>query len=396
MDASTRPTASTRIAAAWRQWWEARPADEADAPLWPRLVVTALFSAALAVFFTVIGFVSNARTAADWLSLSNWAGWYGRNLVVSLIIGYTIQALFALARRLLGQARVQALAGWQRTLFYAAIPMLGVAIGWPVGVALIVGDLGKLRRMTMPDVFAMIAMTALVVALLYLYFSLRFRQAQAEARASEARLQLLQGQMEPHFLFNTLANVISLIDADAPRARQVLEAFTDYLRASLGSMRASDSTLGAEIELAERFLSLMHARMGERLRFEIVAEPALRDAVLPPLVLQPLVENAVKHGLEPQVDGGSVRVRVERVAGAVPPALRLCVEDDGAGLDAPVRGARPRGAGIALANLRERLHTLYGDAAVLTLAPGAGGRGTLACVVLPHRTARPQAALAQS
>jgi two-component sensor histidine kinase len=389
MNASSLPAASAAIATAWRQWWEFGSPGERRGPLWARLVVTGLFSAALAVVFTVLGFVTSARTAADWLSPLTWATWYGHNLLVSLTIGYVIQGLFALARRTIGHARIRRLVGWQRTLFFGAIPVLGVMIGWPIGVSLIYGNLSLLKRMTVPDLFAMAAMSALISGLILLYFSLRYRQAQAEARASEARLQLLQGQMEPHFLFNTLANVISLIDADAPRARRVLEAFTDYLRASLGSMRASDSTLGAEIELAERFLSLMQARMGERLRFEIVAEPALRDAVVPPLLLQPLVENAVKHGLEPQVDGGTVHVRIERVAGALP-QLRLCVEDDGAGLDAPVRGPRPRGAGIALANLRERLHALYGNAAVFTLAAGAGGRGTLACLVLPHRTTRLQ------
>ena len=94
-------------------------------------------------------------------------------------------------------------------------------------------------------------------------------------RANEAQLRLLQGQMEPHFLFNTLANVMSLIDADAPRAKHMLEALADYLRASLGGLRHDDSTLGAELDLARRYLELMRARMGERLRFEIdVADDA--------------------------------------------------------------------------------------------------------------------------
>src|SRR5262249_30695766 len=157
------------------------------------------------------------------------------------------------------------------------------------------------------------------------------------------------------------ANVISLIDTDAPRARRVLEEFTDYLRASLAGMRHGESTLGAELELAGRFLHVMQARMGERLRVEIDVDPALAAAVLPPLLVQPLVETAVKHGLEPQVDGGTVRIRASRVTtdGAAP-RLRVFVEDDGVGLDAPARRTAPRspgrieGAGVALANLRER------------------------------------------
>ena len=133
-------------------------------------------------------------------------------------------------------------------------------------------------------------------------------------RANEAQLRLLQGQMEPHFLFNTLANVISLIDADAPRAKHMLEALTDYLRASLGGLRHDDSTLAAELDLARRYLELMQTRMGDRLRFEIDVDEALGRAALMPLVLQPLIENAVKHGLEPQVDGGTVRVTATRIA----------------------------------------------------------------------------------
>jgi sensor histidine kinase YesM len=134
----------------------------------------------------------------------------------------------------------------------------------------------------------------------------------------------------------------------------------------------------------------MQTRMGERLRFEFDVAPGLEAAALPPLLLQPLVENAVKHGLEPLVDGGTVRVRIERLAGDRPASLRISVEDDGAGLDAAGQRARPRvpgrtdGAGIALANLHERLRALYGDAAVLRLGPGTSGAGALACLIVPQ------------
>jgi sensor histidine kinase YesM len=263
----------------------------------------------------------------------------------------------------------------------------GTALGIPLGALLLSGDASVLRQQTAAQVAGLVVMSLLMTVVIATWFALRNRQFGAEMRARDAQLQLLQGQMEPHFLFNTLANVISLIDADAPRAKQVLEAFTEYLRASLGGMRTGDSTLGAEIELATRFLGLMQARMGDRLRFEVVADPALRGARLPPLLLQPLVENAVRHGLEPLVEGGKVRVEVERVPGEGSPALRLCVEDDGTGLDGPARAAGRGGAGIALANLRARLHALYGAAASLQLAPGAGGRGTRACVIVPWRAA---------
>ena len=188
-------------------------------------------------------------------------------------------------------------------------------------------------------------------------------------RANEAQLRLLQGQMEPHFLFNTLANVISLIDADAPRAKHMLEALTDYLRASLGGLRHDDSTLAGELDLARRYLQLMQTRMGDRLRFEIEVDDAPAPRRLMPLVLQPLIENAVKHGLEPQVDGGTVRVKAARVAVDGQDSLQVCIEDDGAGLAAAARRPRRRvaggadGNGIALANLRERLQARFGAAA---------------------------------
>jgi sensor histidine kinase YesM len=212
-------------------------------------------------------------------------------------------------------------------------------------------------------------------------------------RANEAQLRLLQGQMEPHFLFNTLANVISLVDADAPRAKHMLEALTDYLRASLGGLRHDDSTLAGELELARRYLQLMQTRMGERLRFEIESDDTLARATLMPLVLQPLIENAVKHGLEPQVDGGTVRVRAVRVTVDGNDCLQVCIEDDGAGLEAAARRPRRRvaggadGNGIALTNLRERLQARFGASARVTLADLEAGTGTRACLVVPWQLA---------
>jgi sensor histidine kinase YesM len=199
--------------------------------------------------------------------------------------------------------------------------------------------------------------------------------------------------MEPHFLFNTLANVICMIDTDAPRAKQMLEALTDYLRASLGGLRHEDSTVAGELDLARRYLQLMQSRMGERLRFEIEVDEALGRAALMPLVLQPLIENAVKHGLEPQVDGGTVRVTAKRVAVDGQDSLQVCVEDDGAGLAAAARRPRRRvaggadGNGIALANLRERLQARFGDTARVTLTELESGVGTRACLVVPWRVA---------
>jgi sensor histidine kinase YesM len=177
----------------------------------------------------------------------------------------------------------------------------------------------------------------------------------------------------------------------------MLEALTDYLRVSLGSLRHADSTLGVELDLATRYLQLMQARMGERLRFEVEADADARAVVLSSLLLQPLVENAVKHGLEPQVDGGTVRVTAHRIRHAGADALQVCVDDDddGAGLAASAARTRrtvaggPDGHGIALDNLRERLRTQFGAAASLELTELPAPGGTRCCLVVPWRGATP-------
>jgi signal transduction histidine kinase len=350
----------------------------------------------------VIGFIGTARTAMDWLDLPTWVLWFGRNYVVAAIISFTIQGLFKLSFRVLGTSWIASLANWRRTLFFSGIPLLGTAIGWPIGMMLVMGRLPLMTVMTSGMVVSLVVVTLLMSLLMHLYFSLRHKEMKSRMRANEAQLRLLQGQMEPHFLFNTLANVISLIDADAPRAKQMLESLTDYLRASLGGLRHDDSTLAVELDLARRYLELMRTRMGERLRFEIETDDALRQAALMPLVLQPLIENAVKHGLEPQVDGGTVRVTTARVDIDGGDFLRICVEDNGAGLAAAARRPRrhvaggPDGHGIALANLRERLQARFGAHARLTLEDMAVGpeTRTLACLVVPWRVAAAAAAAA--
>ena len=387
-----RPRSFAALSTAWRHWLTGT--SPVAPPLWVQVIWTVLFSAGIAFGFTLMGFIAHANTLAMWLEPGRWALWYWQNLVVALTIGFFIQVLYNAAFGLFGYARVNALRGWRRSLLFSGLPLLGTAIGWPLGISLVFGGLRRFDGLTSGNVMSLVVLALLISYGFHTYFSLRTKRVIAEMAANEAQLRLLQGQMEPHFLFNTLANVISLIDADAPRAKHMLEALTDYLRASLGSLRRGDSTLATELDLAERYLQLMQARMGERLRFEIEADEALRQAALMPLVLQPLIENAVKHGLEPQVDGGTVRVTAARVAEDGTDALQVCVEDDGAGLAAAA--ARPRrrvaggadGNGIALANLRERLRSRFGPAARLTLTELDGGRGTRACLVIPWQPVR--------
>lgn len=384
---TTRPLSLAELRSAWRLWLSGTATTAP--PLWVATTWTVALSAVIALGFSLLSFISSADTIAKWLDLRRWAHVYAINFAVGLTIGFVIQGLYRIGFGVLGAARVAALDGWRRTAFFSGIPLLGTAIGWPIGITLVFGDLRLYTGLTSGNLVSLLVLFLMISLGFHTYFSLRAKRIRAELAASEAQLRLLQGQMEPHFLFNTLANVISLIDADAPRARHMLEALTDYLRASLGSMRHGDSTLAAELDLAGRYLQLMQARMGERLRFEIEADDALRNAALMPLVLQPLIENAVKHGLEPQVDGGTVHVKAARLAVGGVDSLQVCVEDDGAGLAAAASRPRRRvaggadGNGIALANLRERLRSRFGPTAQLTLSDRADGQGTRACLVIP-------------
>ena len=203
----------------------------------------------------------------------------------------------------------------------------------------------------------------------------RQQLAVAQRDAAEARLKLLESQLEPHMLFNTLANLRVLIGLDAARAQAMLDQLIAFLRATLGASRTALHPLSSEFARVADYLDLMKVRMGERLMVELSLPTALAAQPVPSLILQPLVENAIKHGLEPHVAGGRLSVDAAAESGQ----LVLRVLDTGAGLAATGDASGTR---FGLQQVRERLRALYGDAATLTLAPAAQG-GTLATVRLP-------------
>jgi LytS/YehU family sensor histidine kinase len=294
------------------------------------------------------------------------------------LIQGTISLLFYAFHRLLGRERLARLGTWQRYLLYWGTPLLGLAIALPIASLLLDGPSSPKsgpRLETTP--MGAVAFGFLVMALFYGFFTIRNRQLRAERQASEARLRLLQAQMEPHFLFNTLANVVGLMESDTPRAKAMLESFTEYLRASLLSLRTPDHALGVELDLIEAYLRVAKVRMEERLRYAIDVPDALRALRVPALSLQPLVENAVLHGLEPSVAGGTIHVTARQEGGK----LVIRVADDGLGLRETPRGARP-GTGTAIANIRERLRERYGSAAALQIA-AVEPHGALATLTLP-------------
>jgi hypothetical protein len=183
-----------------------------------------------------------------------------------------------------------------------------------------------------------------------------------EKAALDARLRLLQAQIEPHFLFNTLANLHSLIGRDDLAARTLLERMNDYLRASLTHSRADRTSLDDECRLLGTYLGIQAQRMGGRLTWEIAVPKALRHLTFPPMLLQPLVENAIRHGLEPKLGSGRLCVSAREENDQ----LALNVSDDGVGL-----AGKSHFVGVGLANVRERLATLFGPAARLELVENA-------------------------
>lgn len=194
---------------------------------------------------------------------------------------------------------------------------------------------------------------------------------------SDLRLGVLQAQIEPHFLFNTLASLRSLIKQDPDRAETTLDALVDHLRATIPKLREQQgglvSTLGQQLDICSSYLALMQVRMGSRLHYEIKALAEYRDLDFPPLMLISLVENAIKHGLETKRGDGHIVISVDKPEAK---RLRVSVSDDGAGLKAGL------GGGLGLANIREQLSSRFGDAASLKIAalPEAG---TIASIELP-------------
>ncbi|WP_306395974.1 sensor histidine kinase [Telluria beijingensis] len=201
--------------------------------------------------------------------------------------------------------------------------------------------------------------------------------ANLERRLTEAQMATLQAQVEPHFLFNTLALIGQLIETDQKEAARVHGYLIEYLRASLPQMRATKGTggtLGKQVELSRAYLSIMQARMKERLAVRFEVPDFLGSAPFPPMMLQTLIENSIKHGLEPKVAGGTIVVR-SRVEGAI---LHVDVVDDGVGFNPHA------GNGVGLANIRERLALLYGKDAELVIETPAGG-GACVSIRLPYR-----------
>ena len=206
------------------------------------------------------------------------------------------------------------------------------------------------------------------------YLSSQAQLARAKAQAAELELRALQAQLEPHMLFNTLANLRALISLDPPRAQAMLDQLIAFLRATLQASRSGSHSLADEFARLADYLALMQVRMQERLRPVLTLPPELANTQVPPMLLQPLVENAIKHGLEPAIEGGELRVSARREGNR----LLLEVADTGAGLSQN----SSEGTQFGLHQVRERLATRYGTNASFTLTAGPQS-GAIATITLP-------------
>jgi hypothetical protein len=323
-----------------------------------------------------------------------------RSLIYSLCIGLSIQLLIE-AGRYLGSAwrlkrdpgNPEAAARWPGWLWMGPWAAVSAVIGYFVGSLLADALIGQHRTHFPfgPDLHALsvILMLSLGFTISTVYFlysrrrmvTLQARTEAAQRSAAEAQLKLLQSQLEPHMLFNTLANLRVLIGSDPERAQAMLDRLIAFLRATLAASRSGSHTLADEFARVDDYLALIAVRMGARLQVQLDLPAELRGRAVPALLLQPLVENGVRHGLEPKIDGGRIEVRARRDG----EAMVLTVRDSGVGLGAAGSG----GTQFGLQQVRERLATLYGHRASLMLRDaGDADGGAEAIVRMPMQGSR--------
>ena len=326
---------------------------------------------------TAVTIVSAASAAmVVWFFLNS----YLDLLVTALCVGYTSMLLYTVATNLR-----------QRVLPREALQVLAIVLGSVLGTVLA----GVLKGRSVAGMFSErlsgvaismglgIGFGCVVVAGILLreraaHDRARILRAEAERHQLEknmleARLALMQAQVEPHFLFNTLANVQHLVETDPAAASRMLESLIRYLRAALPQMREAATNLGRELDMARAFLEIQHVRMGSRLEYAIEVPEPLRERPFPPMMLISLVENAIKHGVDPCCECSTIVIRADEAEGR----LRVSVADTGEGIR-PTSG----GGGVGLANIRERLKALYGPTARLSLEENAP-HGVVASIELP-------------
>ncbi len=359
---------------------------------WPasplrNLFYTLLWNTMLSVFFGTISFIFSAQN-------THWFTIWWPSFVISNAIGFLIHFSLLLGNRLTRgwPAKVQ---GWPRSLNLLTILTICVILGSSLGL-LLLGSQQPLRYVQDSRLLARMLPFALLMALfIFGVLAAAEKRIQREAESArqreqiaanaallaQAQLRALQAQVEPHFLYNTLANVLSLMQVNPPQAKHMLERLIEFLRANLAASRAEMATLGSEADLASSYLDLLAVRMGTRLRYRIEIASELRQLPLAPMLLQPLIENAVQHGLEPKLDGGEICLS----ASIVESMLCIQISDTGVGIASSGMTSHKPGGGVGMSNLRERLQSLYDGKAKLQLLDNTPS-GVIVKLLLPLKT----------
>ncbi|MGC1176132.1 MAG: histidine kinase [Polaromonas sp.] len=316
---------------------------------------------------------------------------YGPPLVYSLFIATITWAVIDLGREFFPSS---AETGWPHGWAGFALVLGGIALGYligtwladklclyygwyPAGARPAASDPGQQRTSILITVLAGVSGSYYFYTINKSAYLIR-KMNEAHQHANEARLKLLETQLEPHMLFNTLANLRALIATDPQRAQVMLDHMIAYLRATLGASLSATHTLEAEFDRLRDYLELMAIRMGPRLSYTLELPPELAQHPVPTLLLQPLVENSIKHGLEPKIEGGQITVSARRDGSA----LVLEVLDTGVGLSGTEEKDR---SGFGVAQVRERLASTYGTSTAIELVAVDAG-GTRATARFPYQS----------
>ena len=367
---------TTSIKLAWRSFWTLRK--HHPGPWWMR---PAIASGLATLAWAALGLLG----LTDMLTIETRDPDFMRRLVIGVFllfqsIAWTMLALVRAVEWLLSEERLAALSpvrDWRAAVVVGAMLVAGIMAGNLVGSGVLavvypgseLSGASVLRRQ-----IRFLQFLPFLAVVHGIFWRLRLQRHALQAQAAEAQLRLLHGQIEPHFLFNTLATIESLLAYDPARGREMLEAFSDHLRSSLSQLRGPEATLDAELAMVTTYLRLLQIRMGQRLAFAVDASIDARSARMPSLLLQPLVENAIRHGIAPLSATGRLDIRLERAGD------RLLVEVRNDGRQPPQPGC-----GIGLVNVRERLRHLYGDEQEVETGWRADGRFGVQ-IVLPLRS----------
>lgn len=314
------------------------------------LLLTIVFNTVLALFLTLIKF-----GGPTFLS----------NFIVTQCIGLSIFLCVFTARHLLNPAKP-----FSRFMAWVIAIIIGSLVGSLLGFVAI-GEKHPFFTQNYAFFINIVLFGILFGSIITYYFFSReqitstealiqeekIKRLTSEKRAIETNLKLLQAQIEPHFLFNTLSNILSLLDTDLKKGRSMLMDLVLYLRTSLAKTRAETTTLGQEMEMIRAYLNIFQVRLEGRLHYSIDIPDAIKKLSFPPMLVQPLVENAIKHGIEPKIEGGEVTIRAQKNGDVI----SVEVADTGAGL------LEAGDTGFGLANVRARLQSLYGNRGRLIL-----------------------------